>query len=702
VQPNRGTRAVLTAVLVAFAASASYFLFFFFRDNFATHYPVKAVSAAILRAGSFPWWNFQVGGGQPLAGNPNTLTFYPDTLLYLVLPAHVAFNLHFLIHLAAAFFAFHALASRLGVTPRSAVIGAWFYVSGSIAMSLLSFYNMIPALALIPAALLALEGLLERAGAGDALMLGACCGLLALAGEPVTIAGAALLLLFAAAGRVDAKRAALIAAAAVVALVIASPLLVAYREVAGEVERGFRAFSAQTVLAASLRPHRLLELVNGPFLGLITDPPPHRYRTDPGQWPLFLPAIVIGPLLLPALLRRSDKRVDRLKIAGALLLLIALGRYNPAVAAIVEQSESVRIFRYPEKLVVPFGMVGALAIASWLDRAVSRRGLVISAAVNVIATVAAAFTLHGAAEGSMFRLIAGAAVTLATLGCAAAGKRKAAVILHALLLGWWGLRTIPVDLAAPYVQPPALAGTVESRVFMARRSAAESGAREWYRAAAQRLEPVWGAAHGVSYALDRSPEGMYSFLTRIASERAQSAANRENYLRIAGVSTVLDPEAKRSPNPVAAVQGVARTVPVRSVQEAVRMIESPEFDPGSTALVPGTGETVPQGRAAVSDVRIHPQSITFTSQASGPALVIVNQSYFSGWKAVADGTSLRILPANLDRLGVIVPAGQRVVTVTFGRRRTAVAVCAFASGALLLSAVAALIRSRNAMASPAR
>jgi hypothetical protein len=702
VQLNRGTRAVLTAVLVAFAASESYFLFFFFRDNFATHYPVKAVSAAILRAGSFPWWNFHAGGGQPLAGNPNTLTFYPDTLLYLIFPAHVAFNLHFLIHLAAAFFAVRALAARLGATPRSAFIAAWFYVGGGVAMSLLSFYNMITALALIPAALLALEGLLERGMARDALMLGGACGLLALAGEPVTIAGAALLLLFAAAGRVDAKRAELIIAAIAVAVVIASPLLVAYREIAGEVERGFHAYSPQTVLAASLRPHRLLEMVNGPFLGLITDPPPHRYRTEPGQWPLFLPVIVIGPLLLPALLQRSEKRIDRLKIAGALLLLLALGRYNPAVAAIVEQSESVRIFRYPEKLVVPFAVAGALAIAAWLDRALSRRALVISAAVIVIATVAAALTLHGAAEGSMLRLLAGAAVTLAAFGCAAAEKRTAAVVLHALVLGWWGLRTIPVDLAAPYVQRPTLAGAVENRLFMASRPSAESAAREWYRAAASRLEPLSGAAHGVSYALDRSPEGMYSFLTRIASERAQSAAYKQNYLRIAGVSTVLDPDPRRSPKPNPSVQGVTRTIPVQSVQEAVRIIESSDFDPGSTALVPGTGGAVPRGQAAVSDVRILPQSITFTSRATSPALVVVNQTYFSEWKAVADGNSLRILPANLDRLGVIVPAGQRVVTVSFGRRRATVAVCAFASGALLLAALGAAIRSRSAMASPAR
>ena len=50
------------------------FGFFFFRDNFATHYPFKVVSATAWRAGSIPWWNPTDGGGQPLAGNPNALT----------------------------------------------------------------------------------------------------------------------------------------------------------------------------------------------------------------------------------------------------------------------------------------------------------------------------------------------------------------------------------------------------------------------------------------------------------------------------------------------------------------------------------------------------------------------------------------------------------------------------------------------------
>jgi len=95
-------RVVLLLLFASAAGLIAVFGFFFFRDNFSTHYPIKVISARIFRVGEIPYWNFYDGGGQPLAGNPNTLTFYPDNFLYLVLPAYVAFNLHFLLHLVAA------------------------------------------------------------------------------------------------------------------------------------------------------------------------------------------------------------------------------------------------------------------------------------------------------------------------------------------------------------------------------------------------------------------------------------------------------------------------------------------------------------------------------------------------------------------------------------------------------------------------
>ena len=107
-------RLSFVVLLVAGGSLLATLGFFFFRDNFATHYPMKVVSAAAWRAGAIPWWNMTDGGGQPLAGNPNALTFYPDNILYLLFPPHVAFNLHFLLHLLLGWFAMQALICDAG------------------------------------------------------------------------------------------------------------------------------------------------------------------------------------------------------------------------------------------------------------------------------------------------------------------------------------------------------------------------------------------------------------------------------------------------------------------------------------------------------------------------------------------------------------------------------------------------------------
>ncbi|MFP5286823.1 MAG: hypothetical protein ACLGI9_13870, partial [Thermoanaerobaculia bacterium] len=74
----------------------------YLRDVLNTHFPMKHAQAAAMRAGWFPLIDPWRAGGQPLAGNPNAVPFYPDNLLYLVGSTFWAFNAHFWIHLLLA------------------------------------------------------------------------------------------------------------------------------------------------------------------------------------------------------------------------------------------------------------------------------------------------------------------------------------------------------------------------------------------------------------------------------------------------------------------------------------------------------------------------------------------------------------------------------------------------------------------------
>ena len=62
----------------------------------------------------------------------------------------------------------------------------------------------------------------------------------------------------------------------------------------------------------------------------------------------------------------------------------------------------------------------------------------------------------------------------------------------------------------------------------------------------------------------------------------------------------------------------------------------------------------------------------------GPALVMVNASYFRAW---GDGT----FPLDLDRLGFIAPPGQSTIRLRFGRHRGWIVAAWVLSSALLVA-----------------
>ncbi|HKS21997.1 MAG TPA: hypothetical protein VJZ76_04305 [Thermoanaerobaculia bacterium] len=534
--------------------------FFYFRDNFSTHYPVKVISAAAWRAGAIPWWNFYAGGGQPLAGNPNTLSFYPDNVLYLLFPTYIAFDLHFVLHLVLAWFAMRALTRSRWA--------AWLYVLSGVAISSMCFYNLIVALAMVPFAMWAAER-------GRWLQLGLAFGLMALAGEPVTIVAAAL-----------ACVSWSLLKAIPIAGLIASPQLIAYAEIAREVERGAFRYSARTVMAASFEPVRILELLVGPF-----------WHT------MLFPSLLIGVIVIPAVLRRS-----RYTWIAAAMFFIALGRYNPIVAFLIERIPPLRIGRYPEK----FALVGCVAL---------------------VVLVAQYF------HETRFKLL----WTIVTF-----------VPLIA-----WAIVLLPIDIFAPYDVAPV----PPRRVVMQSTPGGQTPDRADYRARARRLEPIFGAVAGLRYALDRSPDGMYSIRTRATAERYMLTRN-PNYPAV-----VLGPRAWIVPRTIV---GNFETIDVRTAATAPRAFVSPP-------------------EAHVTAVREQPFEIDVTTPA--PALLFVNETYFRAWVARAEGRELETMPIDVDRLGVFVPAGTHTIALTFGRHHALVVIAWIVS---LLTIVAVEVLDRRA------
>ncbi|HUP49616.1 MAG TPA: hypothetical protein VNA04_12590 [Thermoanaerobaculia bacterium] len=593
--------AVITVIAVAAALLVSHLSFFFFRDNFSTHYPMKVISASLFRGGEIPWWNFHDMGGQPLAGNPNALTFYPDNVLYLFLPAHVAFNLHFLIHLAGGLLAMRALCRARGAGAEGAWTAAAIWTLSGAVISSTAFYNLVTAAALIPLALLAVE---KR----SARLLGCAFGLLLLGSEPVTILGTALAVGITASGRMRWRS---LAAAALLAACIGAPQIVAYSEIAGEVERSVP-ISPRAMLATSLTGMRVVELVLWPVHGFLNDPGGLRQR--------LFSTLFLGIIVVPALITRS-----RYVAVAAACLFLALGANNPLVAAAVEVLPlSLRAFRFPEKLALPLTAALVVLIAAYLTRTRYRRLWM--------------------------------AVTL-------------------LPLTWAAFRALPVDWFAPYRVAPRAAVRVHWRAAI---PPGVVDARTEYRQRAAALDWMFGAVANLRYGVGRSPDLMHSLLSRAVAQRFQAIPPRlkERYLRVNGCDV---------PGALPMTMIVAETIAVRSLGEAVRQVESPRFDEQRIAVAPPSlaGFTSAAGR--VTRYEEDGQTIRVDVVAEGPLLLMVNQTFFEAWVARSGRQELETFPLNIDRLGVLVPAGEHRLALTFGRRRAAVVVAWIGSMLLLLA-----------------
>ena len=592
---RKAAAAIIAAALVLIFADRG---FFFFRDNFSTHYPMKVLSAQAFRSGQVPWWNLHDHGGQPLAANPNALTFYPDNILYLFLPAHVAFNLHFLLHFAAAFFAMRALCLARGATPRAATFGGIVWLLSGVVVSCGAFYNLVTAVALVPLALLAVERRSSR-------LLAVSFGLMLLAAEPVTLVGAALAVAIAGAGRMSVRA---VATAAVLALVIGSPQITALTEISSEIERTV-VMSPGAMLAASVEPKRLLELVLWPFGGFLNDPGGVRQR--------LFSTIFIGVIALPALWTRS-----RYVAIAVVCWLLAMGRFNPVVEALVTAFPSIRIMRYPEKFILPLSVALVVLIARYFDR-------------------------------TRFRTV-WAVVTLAPLVYVA-------------------VRALPVDWFRYYVVPPG----PEIRVHQP--STIHPGvapARVEYRARAAAREYMFGAVGGLRYGVGRSPDHMHSLLTRLVADRFRVVPPelKARYLRIYGCQV---------PGALPMAMIVPATLPAENVTEAIIRMESPDFDERMTAVAPSALGAFRSAPAAVTSYVEKGQTIEIGVRASGVALLLVNQTYYDGWRARSGDRELDLVPLDVDRLGVLVPAGDHLVTLSFGRKRPLV-LAAWAGSMLLL------------------
>jgi len=269
-----------------------------------------------------------------------------------------AFNLHYLLHILVAWLVMRALCIERKTSLAAANFAATVYVLSGVVISATALYNHIVNIVMVPLALLAIE---RR----SAQLLGAAIGLMALAAEPVTMLGTLLILAIAAFRRVSWKT---LIVGACLAVLIASPVLIAFSEIAGDAERtaGLR---PEIVLATALSPLRIAEIFVWPFSGFLNDGGGDRMR--------MFSTIFVGLIALPALVRRS-------RYVVMVLLMLFLAAENPIVTEAVIRFDWLRIGRYPEKFVIPLTAALVVLIGEYFHRTRFRRAWMVITLVPLI------------------------------------------------------------------------------------------------------------------------------------------------------------------------------------------------------------------------------------------------------------------------------------------------------------------------------
>ena len=108
----------------------------------------------------------------------------------------------------------------------------------------------------------------------------------------------------------------------------------------------------------------------------------------------------------------------------------------------------------------------------------------------------------------------------------------------------------------------------------------------------------------------------------------------------------------------------------------VEMLKDPAFNPLQAVILEqqpeefqnlrAIGEAEPPFAGNVSIIGWEPDGYRFQVHASTPAVLVVSQNYFPGWRATMEGRSLSVFPADEAITGIAVPSGDHTVDLVYG------------------------------------
>ncbi len=652
-----------------------------YRDLGLFSYPLHHAMAAILKSFQAPFLLPGLNGGQPLLANPTFQLFYPATVLYLLLPVEVAFDLILSGHLLFAALGFYWFLRGMRFRWAAALAGSVIFAFGGPMVSGLASYNFVLAFAWLPWILGLARRSFQNAGCSTPLCAVAVA-LQLLTGAPSVQLLTALVV---AAGWVAVGvrerdlRLARGCSIALLALALASVQLVPTLRWLPHSSRGEGIDFDRSAAWWSLHPARLVEFVAPGYLG---DPLALRRDgffgdeySDSGL--PYLPRIQLGwlaILLLPFALKNRVGRVGGLLLlAGALL---AMGRHLPGYRGLYALLPPLHLVRYPEKFLQAALLGSALVVASGVDGLLSgkraRGGIAFGGVVLVAFLIFSLVVPLGGPTASqrMLQLAAARRSLLAgglLLLLIALARRMPRIVSVALPL------TLFVELATPSL---ALLDHVDARLLheMPRLLNADQSLRQGAvlhlgeeqldrygrslllprRAMYELLHPLTGLTAGVSYAgaadIDRLGWQRSSGRRKAIYRALREPGAGSNLVRL-GVSHVVS----------------LLPLHVDGLQDEAAIVDAPYLE-GYVYRAAGDCAALMclEGRPLRADaVASQPSRIAIHLSAETSGRLVVKRNALPGWSARIDDTPASILPTPEGWLSLQLPQGAHEVSFRY-------------------------------------
>ena len=656
----------------------------------------KAYIQESVSHGRLPLWNPYHWLGRPFLADIESAFFYPPEWLYLLLDIHIACILTCAIHVLLCLYGTLKLARALGADRSVSLLVAFVFAAsvpmvGCFTSGLIHYGQTLCYTPLVFYLGMRLQGI--RRTPRDVALLALVLGLAVLCGHPqaawIIHIGLAVFLAGRRLGR-PLRQAlvhlgidwGLVAAATVLGPALAAVALLPLAELVGQGNRPSSSLAFAAVLAEPAYGWATLIVpIELPYFGFQAN----------GQFYAGLIPLLAG---LCGFFYLRDRNVRALLLVAVFAALLAAGDSTPVFRLFYYAIPGLGRFRMHARASVLVTTAFVLAAGVFFSRPASHRMALWAGLLAIVALAgSAAFVLgwpgYGTAAVAMavrralFAAVAGVLVVLWVLVGQARqvwrGRALAAllVLVTAIDLGW-AVRALKQDnretppLAAEDNLQRALAsqgllkpGLAPPRVFIPTFRENAGMVRGWsgpqgYSALAPGR--VWKYMHNalsvpVPFESNTFPSPALAAFGPIPYDSMSLVLGADPRTKRLAVNPSLDPRAYLA----------SSVLLVRSDDEATeRMRAGHDFH--NVALVerslPLPSQALPlNGHATIT--RFARERISIAVDSPAPALLVLAESWYPGWEARVNGTTVPCIPANAWMRAVLVPAGKSQVEMTF-------------------------------------